>query len=101
MTRPIFKRVITRDGDVLDDLVWQNYGRSDVLTAVLEHDFNESMSLRSLGRLQKVEQMTNVSALQGTWCLDDATDPFTGGACALLPGGATQPAGTWSPTLPS
>ena len=36
MTRPIFKRVITRDGDVLDDLVWQNYGRSDVLTAVLE-----------------------------------------------------------------
>ena len=70
----------------------------DVLTAVLEHDFNESMSLRSLGRLQKVEQMTNVSALQGTWCLDDATDPFTGGACALLPGGGTQPAGTWSPT---
>ena len=36
MTRSIFKRVITRDGDVLDDLVWQNYGRSDVLTAVLE-----------------------------------------------------------------
>ena len=36
MTRPLFERVITRDGDVLDDLVWQNYGRSDVLTAVLE-----------------------------------------------------------------
>ena len=36
MTRPIFKRVITRDGDVLDDLVWQHYGRSDVLAAVLE-----------------------------------------------------------------
>lgn len=36
MTRPIFKRVITRDGDVLDDLVWRHYGRSDVLTAVLE-----------------------------------------------------------------
>ena len=36
MTRPIFKRVMTRDGDVLDDLVWQHYGRSDVLTAVLE-----------------------------------------------------------------
>ena len=33
MTRPIFKRVITRDGDVLDDLVWRHYGRSDVLTA--------------------------------------------------------------------
>lgn len=39
MTRPIFKRVITRDGDVLDDLVWRHYGngdRSDLLAAVLE-----------------------------------------------------------------
>ena len=30
------KRVTTRDGDVLDELVWQHYGRSDVITAVLE-----------------------------------------------------------------
>ena len=30
------KRVMTHDGDVLDDLVWQHYGRSDVLAAVLE-----------------------------------------------------------------
>lgn len=29
-------RVITRDGDVLDDLVWRHYGRIDVLAAVLE-----------------------------------------------------------------
>jgi len=36
MTLPIFKRVITRDGDVLDELIWQHYGRSDVLAAVLE-----------------------------------------------------------------
>ena len=36
MTLPIFKRVITRDGDVLDDLIWQHYGRSEVLAAVLE-----------------------------------------------------------------
>ena len=36
MTLPIFKRVITRDGDVLDDLIWQHYGRSDLLAAVLE-----------------------------------------------------------------
>lgn len=36
MTRPIFKRVITRDGDVLDDLIWHHYGRSDLLAAVLE-----------------------------------------------------------------
>jgi phage tail protein X len=36
MSRPLFKRVITRDGDVLDDLIWQHYGRSNVLAAVLE-----------------------------------------------------------------
>ena len=30
------KRVTTHDGDVLDALVWQHYGRSDVLAAVLE-----------------------------------------------------------------
>lgn len=36
MTRRTFKRLITRDGDVLDDLVWQHYGRSDVIAAVLE-----------------------------------------------------------------
>ena len=30
------KRVMTHDGDVLDALVWQHYGRSDVLSAVLE-----------------------------------------------------------------
>ena len=36
MTRAIFKRVITRDGDVLDALIWLHYGRGDVLAAVLE-----------------------------------------------------------------
>jgi len=36
MTGPIFKRLITRDGDVLDDLIWQHYRRSDLLAAVLE-----------------------------------------------------------------
>ena len=36
MTRANFKRVITRDGEVLDDLIWQHYGRSNVLAAVLE-----------------------------------------------------------------
>ena len=40
MTRPIFKRVITRDGDVLDALIWRHYGRGDVLAAVLEANPN-------------------------------------------------------------
>lgn len=36
MTRAVFKCLITRDGDVLDDLVWQYYGRNDVIAAVLD-----------------------------------------------------------------
>ena len=70
----------------------------DALTGIFEMDFNDNLSLRSLGRLQKVEQYSNVTALQGTWCLFDGTNPFTGEACATLADGSTQPAGTWSPT---
>jgi catecholate siderophore receptor len=65
----------------------------DMLTGVLEMDFSENVRLRSLGRLQRVEQMSSVTALQGTWCLFDGTDPFTGRACAN-----GQPAGTWNPS---
>lgn len=70
----------------------------DSLTGIYERDFNDHLSLRSLGRLQKVQQYSNVTALQGTWCRFDGTDPFTGEACATLPDGTIQPAGTWSPT---
>lgn len=64
----------------------------DMLTAVFERDFGDAVTLRSLGRLQRVGQVSNVTALQGNWCLFDGTNPYTGQACA---GG--QPAGTWSP----
>src|SRR5690606_8341790 len=77
----------------------------DMLTAVFEHDFNDHLGLRSLGRLQKVAQYSNTTALQGTWCLFDGTDPFTGGPCESAQvgpdGGETLviiPPGTWSPT---
>ena len=36
MNRRIFKWIVTRDGDVIDDLIWRHYGRSDVIAAVLE-----------------------------------------------------------------
>jgi len=65
----------------------------DMLTGVFEMDLSDKLTLRSLGRLQRVEQSLNVTALQGSWCLFDGTDPFTGQACAN-----GQPAGTWSPT---
>ncbi|MGN6153169.1 MAG: TonB-dependent receptor [Lysobacteraceae bacterium] len=64
----------------------------DMLTGVFEHDFGDAVTLRSLARFQRVDQVSNVTALQGNWCLFDGTNPYTGQACA---GG--QPAGTWSP----
>ncbi len=77
----------------------------DTLTAIFEHDFNDDLRLRSLGRLQKVTQYTNASALQGTWCRFDGTNPFTGGPCESSQTGADGetvtviiPPGTWSPT---
>lgn len=63
----------------------------DMLTGVFEMDLNESLKLRSVGRLQRVDQYTNATALQGSWCLPNNTNPYTGQACV------GQPAGTWNP----
>ena len=38
------KRILTRDGDMLDDIVWRHYGRQDVVPAVLET--NQDLSLQ-------------------------------------------------------
>ncbi len=76
----------------------------DMLTGVFEADFNEHLSLRSLGRLQRVRQDLTVTALQGTWCLPNGTNPYTGQACVALPAGTDlpegtiQPPGSWAPT---
>ena len=64
----------------------------DMLTGVFERDFGDAVTLRSLARLQRVDQVSNVTALQGHWCLDDGTDPYTNRPCAN-----GQPAGTWLP----
>lgn len=64
----------------------------DSLTGTLVHDFSDTLSLRSVARWQQVEQLANVTALQGSWCLDTGLSPYTNAACA-----AGQPAGTWSP----
>lgn len=65
---------------------------ADMLTGVFERDFGDAVTLRSLARLQRVDQVSNVTALQGHWCLDDGTDPYTHLACT-----SRQPAGTWLP----
>lgn len=64
----------------------------DALTGTFAHDFNDALSLRSIARWQRVDQMSNATGLGGTWCLENGRNPYTGAACA---GG--QPAGTWLP----
>jgi catecholate siderophore receptor len=61
------------------------------LTGVLEHDFSDNVSLRSLARVQRVEQFTLVNPTQGAWCLDSGTNPANGNACASP--GSYQPSG--------
>jgi catecholate siderophore receptor len=64
---------------------------NDSITGVFEHDFSDSLSLRSLVRYQHVDQTTVVDAVQGTWCLDSGINPATGAACASP--GTYQPSG--------
>ena len=73
----------------------------DMLTGVFEHDFNENLSLRSLARFQKVDQLSIVDATQGTWCLPGNITP-TGTACVSGTGAAaiTVPVGQYLPSGP-
>jgi len=51
------------------------------LTGVLDHDFSDTASLRTLARVQRVDQLSIVNPTQGTWCLDSGVNPATGAAC--------------------
>lgn len=54
----------------------------DGLTAVVDHVFDENLSIRNITRASRVDQVTIVDPPQGTFCLADGTDPATGLACA-------------------
>lgn len=62
---------------------------TDVATGTLHMDFGDALSLRSIGRLQRVRQHAAVTALQGQWCLASGINAHTGAAC-------TTP-GFWNP----
>ena len=58
-----------------------NLDRQDVnidrFTAVFAHQFSDSVSVRSLGRWQRVHQYSVTSAPQGTFCLASGVQPIT------------------------
>jgi catecholate siderophore receptor len=59
----------------------------DQATAIFEHQFSDSVSIRNLARWQQVSQLTIVGPPQGTYCLASGLTP-AGAACP-----ATTPAG--------
>lgn len=75
----------------------------DRLTATFAHEFNDNLSIRNLTRWQRVAQLSQTSAPQGTFCLGDTgLQPVgangtatTGIACPA----ALQP-GQWQPSGP-
>jgi catecholate siderophore receptor len=66
----------------------------DQFTAIFEHAFNDSLSLRNLARWQRVEQNLVVDPPQGTYCLASGATA-TGEAC-----GVGQQPGIYYPSGP-
>lgn len=56
---------------------------TDSFTAIIDHRFNDSLSVRNLSRVQEVGQLSVVDATQGTWCMPNNLTP-TGGACTAV-----------------
>jgi catecholate siderophore receptor len=56
----------------------------DQLTGLIEHRFNENLSLRNLTRYQVVSQDAVTSAVQGTFCLASGINAFSGADCTDL-----------------
>ncbi len=77
--------------DRSDYFGYRNVDRQDITidqaTAIGEHEFSDTVSIRNLARWQKVSQLSIVSPPQGTYCLATGVQP-TGAACP-----ATVPAG--------
>jgi catecholate siderophore receptor len=62
----------------------------NTITAKIEHDFNDQVSIRNVTRYGEVTQLSIVDPPQGTWCLSSGVTP-AGVACAFP--GKYQPSG--------
>lgn len=65
---------------------------ADSFTALFEHRFSDHFSLRNTTKYQAVDQITTVSAPQGTYCLANNLTPL-GASCGSTPPGFYQPSG--------
>ena len=82
---PYFKNAINdgplADVDPSDYFGIANLDRQDIdidrFTAIFAHQFSDAVSLRTLGRWQRVRQDSVTSAPQGTYCLSTGVQPIT------------------------
>ncbi|HEX7783799.1 MAG TPA: TonB-dependent receptor [Sphingobium sp.] len=65
----------------------------DSVTAIFDHDFSDTVSIRNLTRYQDVRQLSIATAPQGTFCLANGLTP-TGTACRTAAAAATQSSAT-------
>ncbi|RYF21073.1 MAG: TonB-dependent receptor, partial [Oxalobacteraceae bacterium] len=81
---------------------YKDYDRQDqtidIATAIIEHEFSDSLSIRNLTRWQKVEADIRVNPPQGTFCLADGT--VANSTAAATPCSSTQTPGTFYPSGP-
>src|SRR5690606_36238760 len=70
----------------------------DIATAIVEHAFSDTLSVRNLFRLQKVEADIRVNPPQGAYCLSDGT--LLNGSAPPAPCAASQTPGFYYPSGP-
>jgi catecholate siderophore receptor len=71
----------------------------DQLTAIFEHEFSDTVSVRNLARWQDSRQLTIVDPPQGTYCLTNGLTPL-GAACTVSGISTPVPAGYYYPSGP-
>jgi catecholate siderophore receptor len=70
----------------------------DQATAIFEHSFSDTVSVRNLARWQDSRQLTQVSPPQGTYCVAATNRTPTGGACTVNLGTTAAPINATLPT---
>ncbi|MDX2277443.1 MAG: TonB-dependent receptor [Hyphomonadaceae bacterium] len=70
----------------------------DQFTALVEHEFNENLSLRNLTRYQLVTQDAVTSAVQGSFCTSAGVNPYLSSTGTVQP--CTVAPGTYLPSGP-
>lgn len=92
---PTFRGALLEGADLEAYYGYRNIDRqeidTDVLSAVVKHDFSERLSLRNQTRAQRVDQLSQVDPPQGTFCLAStgltpAGQPCVSGNTVVAPG---------------